>query len=93
MLQTHLVQAAYPCHLSPPQTHFVHTTDPYRAAWLLFFFSSFSCCGLVVVVVVADGGGGCDWLLKFVVDVFIIILMSYSNGFKFFDTSLIMHSV
>ena len=48
---------------------------------------------VVVVVVVANGGGGCDWLMKFVVDVFIIILMSYSNGFKFFDTSLIMHSV
>ena len=66
------------------------------AAWLLFFVFVFffPCCGLVVVGVgVADGGGGCGWLLKFVVDVFIIILMSYSNGFKFFDTSLIMHSV
>ena len=30
-------------------------------------------------MVVADGGGGCDWLLKFVVDVFIIILMVLSS--------------
>ena len=31
---------------------------------------------VVVGVIVADGGGGCDWLLKFAVKVFIIILMS-----------------
>ena len=43
----------------------------------------FPCCGLVVVGVgVADGGGGCGWLLKFVVDVFIIILMSYLYYFN-----------
>ena len=49
---------------------------------MVFFF--FSYYGLVVVVVVvvvsvvmANGGGGCGWLLKFAVDVFIIILMSY----------------
>jgi len=52
------------------------------------FFFLFFCCGLVVavVVVVADGGGGgggsCGWLLKFVVDVFIIILMSYLYYFN-----------
>ena len=34
----------------------------------------FPCCGLVMV---ADGGGGCDRLLKFAVEVFIIILMSF----------------
>ena len=39
--------------------------------WWVFFFP---CCGLVVV---ADGGGGCDRLLKFAVEVFIIILMSF----------------
>ena len=33
-------------------------------------------------MVVADGGGGCGWLLKFVVDVFIIILMSYLYYFN-----------
>ena len=33
-------------------------------------------------VVVADGGGGCGWLLKFVVDVFIIILISYLYYFN-----------
>ena len=27
----------------------------------------------------ADGGGGCSWLMKFVVDVFIIILMSWKK--------------
>ena len=44
---------------------------------MVFFFSPY--CGLVVVVgvVVANGGGGYGWLLKFVVGVFIIILMSY----------------
>ena len=47
---------------------------------VVFFF--FPCYGLVVVVVVvgvivADGGGGCDWLLKFAVEVFIIILISF----------------
>ena len=30
----------------------------------------------MVGVVMADGGSGCGWLMKFVVDVFIIILMS-----------------
>ena len=55
-----------------------------RATWLLFF----SYCGLVVVivdVVVTDYGGGCNygWLLKFVVDVFIIIiLISYLYYFN-----------
>ena len=33
-------------------------------------------------MVVADGGGGCGWLVKFVVDVFIIILMSYLYYFS-----------
>ena len=33
-------------------------------------------------VVVANGGGGCGWLLKFDVDVFIIILMSYLYYFN-----------
>ena len=33
-------------------------------------------------MVVADGGGGCGWLLKFVGDVFIIILMSYLYYFN-----------
>ena len=37
---------------------------------------------VVVGVVVADGGGGCGWLVKFVVDVFIIILMSYLYYFN-----------
>ena len=52
--------------------------------WWFFF----SYCGLVVVVVVvvgvvvADGGGGCGWLLKFAMDVFIIILMSYLYYFN-----------
>ena len=47
-----------------------------------FFF--FPYCGLVVVVgvVVANGGGGYGWLLKFVVGVFIIILMSYLYYFN-----------
>ena len=35
-----------------------------------------------MVVVVGDGGGGCGWLLKFVVDVFIIVLMSYLYYFN-----------
>ena len=54
---------------------------------MVFFF--FSYYGLVVVVVVvvvsvvmANGGGGCGWLLKFAVDVFIIILMSYLYYFN-----------
>ena len=33
-------------------------------------------------VVVVNGGGGYDWLLKFDVDVFIIILMSYLYYFN-----------
>ena len=37
---------------------------------------------VVVGVVMANGGGGCGWLLKFVVDVFIIILMSYLYYFN-----------
>ena len=37
---------------------------------------------VVVVVVVADGGGGCDWLLKFAVQVFIIILISFLYYFN-----------
>ena len=39
---------------------------------------------VVVGVVVANGGGGggCGWLLKFVVDVFIIVLMSYLYYFN-----------
>ena len=37
---------------------------------------------VIVGVVIAGGGGGCDWLLKFVVDVFIIILMSYLYYFN-----------
>ena len=37
---------------------------------------------VVVGVVVANGGGGCGWLLKFAMDVFIIILMSYLYYFK-----------
>ena len=32
---------------------------------------------VVMVVIVAGGGGDCGWNLKFVVDVFIIILMSF----------------
>ena len=32
---------------------------------------------VVMVIVVADGGGHCGWLLRIVVDVFIIVLMSY----------------
>ena len=56
---------------------------------MVFFFFFFSYYGLVVVVVVvvvsvvvANGGGGCGWLLKFAVDVFIIILMSYLYYFN-----------
>ena len=54
---------------------------------LSYLFIYFFCCGLVVVVVVvgvvvADGGGGCGWLLKFAMDVFIIILMSYLYYFN-----------
>ena len=53
---------------------------------LVAFFFFFSCCGLVIVVVmgvvVANGGGDCGWLLKFVMDVFIIILMSYLYYFN-----------
>ena len=39
---------------------------------------------VVVGVVVVDGGGGCSygWLMKFVVDVFIIILISYLYYFN-----------
>ena len=37
---------------------------------------------MVVAMVVADGESGCGWLLKFVVDVFIIILMSYLYYFN-----------
>ena len=39
---------------------------------------------VVVGVVVVDGGGGCSygWLIKFVVDVFIIILISYLYYFN-----------
>ena len=37
---------------------------------------------VVVSVVMANGGGGCGWLLKFAVDVFIIILMSYLYYFN-----------
>ena len=37
---------------------------------------------MVVVVVVANGGSGCGWLLKFMVDFFIIILKSYLYYFK-----------
>ena len=37
---------------------------------------------VVVGVVVADDGGGCGWLLKFAMDVFIIILMSYLYYFN-----------
>ena len=53
----------------------------------MVFFFFFSCCGLVVVVVVmgvvvVDGGSGCGWLLKFAVDVFIIILMNYLYYFN-----------
>ena len=63
----------------------LNVTDLFRAVWLLFFFF-FSCCGLVIVVVmgvvVANGGGDCGWLLKFVMDVFIIILMSYLYYFN-----------
>ena len=33
-------------------------------------------------MVVANGGGDCGWLLKFVMDVFIIILMSYLYYFN-----------
>ena len=50
---------------------------------MVFFF--FLCYGLLVVVVgvvVANGGGGCDWLLKFAMDVFIIIQMSYLYYFN-----------
>ena len=50
---------------------------------MVFFF--FLCYGLLVVVVgvvVANGGGGCGWLLKFAMDVFIIILMSYLYYFN-----------
>ena len=55
--------------------------------WWFFFFFFFSYYGLMVVVVVvsvvvANGGGGCGWLLKFAVDVFIIILMSYLYYFN-----------
>ena len=32
---------------------------------------------VVMVIVVTDGGGHCNWLLRIVVDVFIIVLMSY----------------
>ena len=49
---------------------------------LFFFFSFLFYSGMVIVVVVADGGGGCGWLLKFVMDVFIIILMSYLYYFN-----------
>ena len=38
---------------------------------------------VVVGVVVANSGGGCGWLLKFAMDVFIIIiLMSYLYYFN-----------
>ena len=37
---------------------------------------------MVVGVIVADGGGGCDWLLKFAVEVFISILMSFLYYFN-----------
>ena len=39
---------------------------------------------VAVGVVVVDGGGGCSygWLMKFVVDVFIIILISYLYYFN-----------
>ena len=37
---------------------------------------------VVVGVIVADGGGGCDWLLKFAVEVFISILMSFLYYFN-----------
>ena len=50
-----------------------------------FFFFSYYGLGVVVVVVsvvMANGGGGCGWLLKFAVDVFIIILMSYLYYFN-----------
>ena len=37
---------------------------------------------VVVGVIVANGGGGRDWLLKFAVEVFIIILMSFLYYFN-----------
>ena len=50
--------------------------------WWFFFFSYYGLVVVVVSVVVANGGGGCGWLLKFAVDVFIIILMSYLYYFN-----------
>ena len=54
-----------------------------QAAWLLSFSFSFFFFLLwtevVVMVVVASG---CVWFLKFVVDVFIIILMSFLYYFN-----------
>ena len=51
--------------------------------WFFFFFPYYGLLVVVVVgVVVANGGGDCGWLLKFVMDVFIIILMSYLYYFN-----------
>ena len=53
---------------------------------MVFFFFFFLCYGQLVVVVgvvVANSGGGCGWLLKFAMNVFIIIiLMSYLYYFN-----------
>ena len=55
-----------------------------QAAWLLSFSFSFFFFLLVVVVVVVMVvvASGCVWFLKFVVDVFIIILISFLYYFN-----------
>ena len=40
------------------------------------------------MVVVANSGGGCGWLLKFAVNVFIIILISYLYHFNQIDKNI-----
>ena len=60
-----------------------------QAAWLLSFSFSFfffllwtEVVVVVVVVVMVVVASGCVWFLKFVVDVFIIILMSFLYYFN-----------
>ena len=58
-----------------------------QAAWLLSFSFSFFFFLLwtevvVVVVVMVVVASGCVWFLKFMVDVFIIILMSFLYYFN-----------
>ena len=66
-------------------THLAFATDPrWAVVWLVRWLGALLSCFffllwvvVVMVIVVADGGGHCGWLLRIVVDVFIIVLMSY----------------